>query len=545
MVAVTLAVLAVALIGSLALLGELLGRTRRSVSARPLSFVVMAIAIWIGVNLAVVLAKPSDPSALALWALPPAAAAAAGSSAVASALLTPRWRMTVASWTLLSIHPTVMVLLALIPSGRALVFSPLPDGSMGYGPVLYLHVAAMVVIISLTFVRVVRARRQMPAFAAIRGSTIALGWIVPLVAGLVTTLNVLPPGVDLTSAGLAASAILIWVGILRPGLLELQPVARDWVFEKLRDAIFVVNTDGTIVDQNESAVELVRRRRTTRARGALALRDVYPEFMDVVDERAEEGREIDISVDGDTAIVWVTATRLEREGNVALGALVHVRDVTDNAIHQREAESMRLALEAEARVNSRLRAELSDQVMRDPATGLRNRRFVGANVPAMMLRAVSQGIPFSVIMLDVDHFKQVNDLHGHTVGDRVIASVASALSEAAPADAEVVRFGGEEFLVVLPGATADEAFEIAESLRAACAAVTVATRDGDVQVRLSAGVAAATPHHESSDGLIDDADQALYSAKEAGRDRTELFVRGDDEGPLGGVGSLDPHRASA
>src|SRR5690606_13695827 len=112
--------------------------------------------------------------------------------------------------------------------------------------------------------------------------------------------------------------------------------------------------------------------------------------------------------------------------------------------------------------------ELSEQVMRDPATGLRNRRFVGANVTAMMLRSSAEKAAFSVVMLDVDHFKNINDAHGHTVGDRVIVAVADAVVDSAPAAAEVVRFGGEEFLVVLPGLDTEDAFEVAENLRAAC-----------------------------------------------------------------------------
>ncbi len=184
---------------------------------------------------------------------------------------------------------------------------------------------------------------------------------------------------------------------------------------------------------------------------------------------------------------------------------------------------MRLALIAESKVNERLRAELSEQVMRDPATGLRNRRFVGVNVPAMMLRARSEGSPFSLLMVDIDHFKQINDVHGHTVGDRVIAAVAGALSEGAPPEAEVARFGGEEFLLVLPGVDSREAFDIAEALRAACASLAIPTRDGIVTIRVSAGVATATGVHEAADHLIDDADRALYAAKQAGRDCTKMW----------------------
>ena len=523
MAAVTLAILLVALCGCALLLVGLSRAGNRSATAPPLRFAVVAIMVWITINLNIVLTEPDDPAFVAMWGLPAAAAVAAGATAVASALVTPRWRMSVSTWSLLSIHPTVMLVCAIVPPWQHLIYTSTEDGSVEHGPIVYLHSAAMVSLIVGALVRVMRARHRLPAISAMSGWMIALSWLAPLAGAAFSLARSVPAGVDITSAGAAVAAIMLWIGALRPGLLELQPIARDWVFDKLHDAVFVVGVDGVLVDANDRACQLLDRQGIDPDTPQVNIRDAFPEFSNALESTDVAGAEYELAGRAHPFIAWVTVTPMERQPGAPLGSLVQVRDITETALHHRENESMRLALEAESRVNEKLRVELSEQVMRDPATGLRNRRFVSANVPAMMLRASAEGAPFSILVVDIDHFKQINDDYGHSVGDRVIAAVASALSEGAPADAEVVRFGGEEFLVVLPGVNARDAFDTAESLRAACAALAVPTRDGRVTLRVSAGVATATGAHEGADHLIDDADRALYAAKQAGRDRTEMW----------------------
>ena len=523
MAAVTLAILLVALVSCALLLVGLSRAGHRSATAPPLRFAVIAIMVWITINLNIVLSEPDDPAFVAMWGLPAAAAVAAGATAVASALVSPRWRMSVSTWSLLSIHPTVMMVCAIVPPWQHLIYTTANDGTVQHGPLIYVHSAVMVALIIAALARVMRARSRLPAIAAMSGWMIALSWLAPLLGAAISISRSVPAGVDITSAGAAVSAVMLWVGALRPGLLELQPIARDWVFDKLHDAVFVVGVDGALVDANDGARRLLDSHGLDPHAPHLHLRDVFPEFAHVLDSHNVDGVEVELSGRAQPYIAWVTATPIERHPGLPLGSLVQVRDITETALHHRQNESMRLALEAESQVNAQLRVELSEQVMRDPATGLRNRRFVGANLPAMKLRASAEGEPFSILMVDIDHFKQINDDYGHTVGDRVIAAVANALSEGAPPDAEVVRFGGEEFLVVLPGANARDAFSTAESLRAACGRLVVPTRDGRVTLRVSAGVAPATGAHDGADHLIDDADRALYAAKQAGRDRTEMW----------------------
>lgn len=160
------------------------------------------------------------------------------------------------------------------------------------------------------------------------------------------------------------------------------------------------------------------------------------------------------------------------------------------------------------------RAALYDQAVRDGLTGLHNRFYLDDVLPKMLAGHDRDGSPLSVLMVDVDHFKLVNDRHGHLVGDAVLRHVATALDQMSRTGDLTIRYGGEEFLVVLAGSRAAAAEVLANRLREA-----VAETRGDLPaVTVSVGVA---EHQatEPSEHLLRRADGALYDAKGAGRDR--------------------------
>ncbi|MGZ9002332.1 MAG: GGDEF domain-containing response regulator [Burkholderiales bacterium] len=156
----------------------------------------------------------------------------------------------------------------------------------------------------------------------------------------------------------------------------------------------------------------------------------------------------------------------------------------------------------------------------DELTGLLSRSAVLELLRRGLALASREGTPLSVILGDVDHFKEVNDRHGHAFGDVVLRDVAKRLyTRLRPYDA-VGRYGGEEFLLVLPGCAAVHAFGVAERVRASIADTSVSSPSGPVPVTISLGVATSTGRETSPDALIDAADKALYQAKTAGRNRT-------------------------
>jgi diguanylate cyclase (GGDEF)-like protein len=181
-----------------------------------------------------------------------------------------------------------------------------------------------------------------------------------------------------------------------------------------------------------------------------------------------------------------------------------------------EAERRRLSALVEARTAELAEANrrLEDIANRDGLTGLANRRRQDAYLRMAWFQCQERQRPLSVLIVDVDHFKRYNDQHGHPAGDALLQGLAELLANSLRRSEDLVaRYGGEEFLLVLPGAPAELAFELAESL---CQTV----RASPLGVTVSIGAATVVPTEEARlSVLIERADQALYRAKSGGRDR--------------------------
>jgi len=176
-----------------------------------------------------------------------------------------------------------------------------------------------------------------------------------------------------------------------------------------------------------------------------------------------------------------------------------------------------------ALTNIRLRDELRSQALHDPLTGLYNRHFLAECIKDRLAGHARGGKGFAIVMLDIDHFKSINDTHGHDFGDRVIREVAALLQCVTRNDEAAFRYGGEEFLMVIDCDDALDARRSAERLRASVRSLQLrnpANPDGPpVSLSVSVGFACCPPHGTSMAELISGADQALYAAKLAGRDR--------------------------
>lgn len=160
----------------------------------------------------------------------------------------------------------------------------------------------------------------------------------------------------------------------------------------------------------------------------------------------------------------------------------------------------------------------------DPLTGLYNRRYAEAYLVDATHQAQADGQGLAVLLLDADHFKAINDRHGHAAGDEVLRTIAGRLRENLRGTDLIARFGGEEFLVVLPETATDQAGPAADRLRDEIARRPVTVDGTAISVTVSIGVAVGTPAAAPTDprDLVEAADRALYRAKEAGRNRIEI-----------------------
>lgn len=188
-----------------------------------------------------------------------------------------------------------------------------------------------------------------------------------------------------------------------------------------------------------------------------------------------------------------------------------------------EAEQSRLQAERarlEAQIARTRAAEFEAHALRDQLTGLANRRHLDAQLPGLLQLADDQDLPLTLAMVDVDHFKTINDRFGHAVGDRVLVTLAQLLRENTRGSDLVARIGGEEFVIALPEAPPARAHEVCERLRARVAAHPWGQLADGLQVTLSLGLAHAPPYAQLP--LLERADTAMYRAKQLGRNQVAI-----------------------
>lgn len=465
-------------------------RRRRSPARRPLALVMAASAAWAlaevaGDSRSATIRGIADP------ALMPVGAALTTGVLWYALLLSGRTRwLTPRVGLLAAIEPVLITVLSATNRWHQLVVVDGPAGRRP-GPLFWAHtVYAYGLLLVAVVLLVYTAMRSVPGHR--RVVLMVLVSMTPPIVGNVVSVRFEAQNVDITGAMLLVTATLwLWIERGRPRLTR-TPISTLQVLQALSDAILVVDEDGVVVEVNEAAVTLSgwsrsailgrRWEEVVRAELPPMLRDAEVAMLDLPD-----GRHIDVRI------------RPVTSHGRRLGSVLVARDVTE--------------LE-------RLRVELAEQAIRDPLTGLHNRRHLtrvidrlGAEPPEHLV----------AVMLDVDHFKQVNDRYGHAVGDEVLVAIADELRHSVRADDVVARVGGEEFLLLLPGARVEDVVRRVEELRERCTHLQVPAAP-DLRITLSAGVAELVADSPDIRQLLDRADRGVLSAKAAGRDRVVVVA---------------------
>ena len=203
------------------------------------------------------------------------------------------------------------------------------------------------------------------------------------------------------------------------------------------------------------------------------------------------------------------------------------RDISARKAIEQKQREFHEQLEAQLAEIQQLQTRLQEQVIRDPLTGLYNRRYLDETLPRELARAKREGYPLSLIMVDLDHFKRINDTYGHAAGDEVLRALAIILRGNAREGDIACRYGGEEFIVALPRLPLEAARDRAEHWCQVLAGTNIRHGELDIRITLSAGVAAFPQQGADMDTLLKNADEALYQAKNNGRNRVTICASHD------------------
>lgn len=290
--------------------------------------------------------------------------------------------------------------------------------------------------------------------------------------------------------------------------------------EHASEAVYFVDRERRITYWNAaaaaltgfSAAEVVGHRclegllRHVDAEGHQLCHSLCPLQATMTDGRTRECRVFFHHVDGHRHPVWVTAAPVRNDAGEIIGAVELFRDARPGRLATTTVDRDRLD-------------ELERQTLSDPLTGVGNRRFAELHLRARHEELLRLGRGFGVLFVDIDHFKDFNDRHGHATGDEVLRAVARTLA-ASVRDGDVVgRWGGEEFLVVMGAVSAQTVAAAAERLRSLVDASSL-RRPGGQELRITVSIGATCARAgESLTDLLERADRFLYQSKASGRDR--------------------------
>ncbi len=350
--------------------------------------------------------------------------------------------------------------------------------------------------------------------------TMVLAALIPWSSNLVYLFGINPlQGIDLTPIGFSIGGLIATFAIFRYRLLDLVPVARDVLIENMLDGVILLDNLNRIIDINPSALRLT---------GLPENKAIGKQAEDVLGEQFAILPPTNPTVTFNTQITWGTLQELYLDMTVipisedrthSTGRLLILRDVTAQKNAEMELQEANQQLRTQLYEINVLQDNLREQAIRDPLTGLYNRRFLNEILELELVRARQEDLPVSLVMLDLDCFKAFNDTFGHIAGDDMLKKLGEILRKETRYGDFACRFGGEEFIIVMPGAPLKAALKRAEEWRISYAKAKV--RSGTLNLRntFSAGVAAFPMHAKKSDDLLKAVDQALYLAKSSGRNR--------------------------
>ncbi|PPK98393.1 diguanylate cyclase (GGDEF)-like protein [Kineococcus xinjiangensis] len=439
------------------------------------------------------------------------------------AVVDPSWRLRRRTLAVLALVPAVVVLVVATDAWHHLFYSGYEDTAgypkLVFGPAFWAHSAYCYALLTWSMARLVRGWwRASSIFRKQLGSLIA-GALLPTALNAVTlSAPQVFSGVDYTPVFFVLTGLIMARALFRQGLLQVVPVARAQVVDTLQDGVFVVDHAGRVVDVNRAGQTMIRRIRPDLPAELVGLpaREVLrrPEVRPLLEETCQRIVEVAPGLHLDLR----SSVHVDARGNL-LARVVTARDVS-------EAVAADRALREHVATIEELREQLQEEAVRDALTGLHNRRHLMASLDRALADAAATGEPVGLVLMDVDHFKSVNDTHGHQVGDDVLCAVAHSLLAGTREGDTVARYGGEEFVVLLPGAGVEATMRRAEQIRTRCEATVVPLVGADgprsLSVTISAGVAVHPADGADARALVAAADAALYAAKAGGRNRVVL-----------------------
>lgn len=380
-----------------------------------------------------------------------------------------------------------------------------PETQSDHGFYFWIY-AAMVYLLTLSSVGLyITFYRTVPAYFRMQALLMVLGGFLPLAVRIPEDffgLDIVPK-LDNVILFLLGSALLFAVALFRYGALDILPIANNLVVQNIQAGIVVIDLLGRIVDLNPFAAGLAgTERQRAVGRPFSEVFSSLPEFGYSPQVMEAHAREFEVRREDRTSFLLAQVSPIW-EDRRAVGHVIMVSDITD-----RKAAELQLQLLART----------------DALTGVTNRRHFFELVGPEMERRNRYGHAVAIMILDIDHFKKINDEYGHLAGDHVLRSVAQACRAYLRANDVFARYGGEEFICLIPETDQAGAQEIAERIRRSLETALFRYDGREIRATVSIGLTfVPAGSNLSLERIISQADQALYHSKINGRNRLSIW----------------------
>lgn len=431
---------------------------------------------------------------------------------------------------LIFIEPIIM--LALVWFTPQVVFKSIePAIKNGYdimevmrGSWFWINTVYSYIVILISFTLLVISYRTANSFFKRQYMMILLGSIIPFVFSAYTqTKNTAFNDLDLAPVTFGISGIVYAYVIFRHQFMDLIPIARGRLIENMSDGVLVMDVQGRIVDINPAMETFLDAPSSSFiGKNVSEAINIWSESTEHLLTGLETRTELRLP-HKTSRYLDLRVTPLYDSDQSLSGRLIIFRDITDRKEVEKDLRHALDRLQGQLIEIGLLQSQLREQAIRDALTNIFNRRYMEETLERELARAEREVYPLCIVMMDIDHFKDVNDVYGHAAGDTVLKKLADMLTRQSRQGDFVCRFGGEEFVLVMPNIGIDVATSRANSLLNSISSLFVSFGKFNLTITVSMGVSWYPAHGKTKEDLLHTADKALYAAKHAGRNRISVY----------------------
>ncbi|MGG0738853.1 histidine kinase N-terminal 7TM domain-containing protein [Niallia taxi] len=388
--------------------------------------------------------------------------------------------------------------------------APFPIARMEYGPFFYIHALYLFLCLVVSVLTLARQLKSASFIFRIQILAMMAGLVFPVLANYFYLNGLSPYGIDLGPVSMSLSYIFHCIALLSFKMFNVTPIFRDTVFDRMQEGVIVLNQNGIILDYNQAMLPIIP---------SLHAGAIGKPITEILEDNSSLQAIIDIEENCDykwihnnkTIYHQVQFSEIQSENLLKVGQIVTFVNITEKI---------------------ELQEQLKQLASIDGLTQVYNRTYFMKLANELLHTKIHEGGSLSLIMFDIDHFKKVNDDHGHETGDIVLSHIARIAKKCIQESDIIGRYGGEEFVILLPNTTKDEAYMLANIIRVKALESPSNSNNTVIPTTLSLGVShtLVTP---SSTGtikhLMREADQALYTAKRNGRNNVQIYLKADSK----------------